>query len=69
VARLGSTWIALPALLIGAAILFLLGWFIFTWIRNRRVRRAYRRPLEPIVVRQRDSEPALVAKERRQADG
>jgi hypothetical protein len=69
VARLGSTWIALPALLIGAAILFLLGWFVFTWIRNRRVQRAYRRPLEPIVVRRRDSEPALVAKERRQADG
>jgi hypothetical protein len=70
VARLGSTWIALPAVLIAGGILFLLGWFLFAWVRNRRTeRRAYRRPLDPIVVKRRDSEPALVAKERGQADG
>jgi hypothetical protein len=70
VARLGSTWIALPAVLIAAGILFLVGWFLFAWIRNRRTeRRAYRRPLDPIVVKRRDSEPTLVAKEGGQADG
>ena len=69
VARLGSTWIALPAALIAAGLVFLLGWFVFAWVRNRRVRRAYRRPLEPIVLKRRDSEPALVAEERGQTDG
>jgi hypothetical protein len=69
VARLGSTWIALPATLMGGALLILLGWFLYTWVRNWRVRRAYRRPLEPIVVNRGDSEPALVAEERGQADG
>jgi hypothetical protein len=69
VARLGSTWIALPTALIGAGLMFLLGWLLYTWVRNWRLRRAYRRPLEPIVVKRRDSEPALVAKERGQADG
>ena len=69
VARLGSTWIALPAALIGAALVFLLGWFLYTWVRNWRLRRAYRRPLEPIVIKRRDSEPALVAEKRGQADG
>ena len=68
VARLGSAWIAIPVLVIGAGILVLLGWFAFTWIRNRRARRAYRRPLEPIVVRQRESEPTFVPKERSKAD-
>jgi hypothetical protein len=69
VARLGSMWIALPAALIGAGLVFLLGWFVFIWIRNWRVRRAYRRPLDRIVVRPRESKPAFVTKEGRQADG
>jgi hypothetical protein len=69
VARLGSAWIALPAVIIAAGLVFLLGWFVYTWVRNWRVRRAYRRPLEPIVVKRGDSEPTLVAKERGQADG
>jgi hypothetical protein len=70
VARLGSTWIALPAALIGAGLLLVLGWFLLVWVRSRRAyRRIERRPLEPIVVKRRDSEPALVAKERREADG
>jgi hypothetical protein len=70
VARLGSTWIALPAALIGAGLLLVLGWFFLVWMRSRRAyRRIERRPLEPIVVKRRDSEPALVAKERREADG
>jgi len=70
VARLGSTWIALPAALIGAGLLLVLAWFFLVWVRSRRAyRRIERRPLEPIVVKRRDSEPALVAKERREADG
>ena len=69
VARLGSVWIAVPAAFIGAGILFLLGWFLFAWVRIWRGRRAYRRPLEPIVVRRRESEPALEAEERSEADG
>jgi hypothetical protein len=69
VARLGSAWIALPAVLIGAAILFLLGWLLFALMRNRRARREYRRPLDPLVVKRRESKPALVAKERGQTDG
>jgi hypothetical protein len=70
VARLGSTWIALPAALIGAGLLLVLGWFFLVWMRSRRAyRRIERRPLEPIVVKRRDSEPALVAKKRREADG
>jgi hypothetical protein len=69
VARLGSTWIALPAALIGGALVILLGLFLYIWVRNWRVRRAYRRPLEPIVVKRRDSEPALVTEERGQANG
>jgi len=70
VARLGSTWIALPAALIGAGLLLVLAWFLLVWVRSRRAyRRIERRPLEPIVVKRRDSEPALVAKERREADG
>jgi len=70
VARLGSTWIALPAALIGAGLLLVLGWFLLVWVRSRSAyRRIDRRPLEPIVVKRRDSEPALVAKERREADG
>jgi hypothetical protein len=68
VARLGSTWIALPAALIGLGIVFVLGWFLYSLLRTRRARRAYRRPLEPIVVKRRDSEPALVAEERSQTD-
>lgn len=70
VARLGSVWIAVPAALIGGGIVLVLGFFVFIWLRNRRsYRRANLRPLEPIVVKRRDSEPALVAKERGQADG
>jgi len=69
VARLSSVWIAVPVGFIGAGFVFLLGWFVFTWLRNRRARRAYRRPLEPILLRRRESEPALVTKERREADG
>ena len=70
VARLGSVWIAVPAALIGGGIVLVLGFFVFIWLRNRRAyRRANLRPLEPIVVKRRESEPALVAKERGQADG
>ena len=70
VARLGSVWIAVPAALIGGGILLVLGFFVFVWLRNRRAyRRAHLRPLEPIVVKRRGSEPALVAKERSESDG
>jgi hypothetical protein len=70
VARLGSTWIALPAALIGAGLVLVLCWFGLVWVRSRRAyRRVEQRPLEPIVVKRRDSEPALVPKERREADG
>lgn len=69
-ATLGSVWIVIPAVLIGAGILFLIGWLLFGWARGRR-RRESLRPLDPLVVRRRDSssEPALVAEERSQADG
>lgn len=70
VARLGSMWIALPAALIGAGLVLVLGWFLLVWVRSRRAyRRIDRRPLEPIVLKRRDSEPALVTKEGREADG
>jgi hypothetical protein len=70
VARLGSVWIAVPAALIGGGIVLVIGFFVFVWFRNRRAyRRAQLRPLEPIVVGRRESEPPLVAKERGQADG
>jgi hypothetical protein len=70
VARLGSTWIAIPAVLFGGAILCALGFFAFIWVRNRRAyRHAEMRPFEPIVVRRRGSEESLVAKEGREADG
>src|SRR5207237_9828729 len=70
VARLGSVWIAVPAALIGGGIVLVLGFFAFIWLRNGRAyRRANLRPLEPIVVKRRGSEPALVAKESREADG
>jgi hypothetical protein len=70
VTKLGSTWIAIPAVLFGGAILCALGFFAFIWLRNRRAyRRAEVRPFEPIVVKRRDSEPALVAKEGSEADG
>jgi hypothetical protein len=69
-ATLGSVWIVIPAALIGAGILFLIGWLLVGWARGRR-RRESLRPLDPLVVRRRDSssEPALVAEERSQADG
>ena len=67
---LGSTWIALPAALIGAGLLFVLGWFLLVLgALSEGVSAIDRRPLEPIVVKRRDSEPALVAEERREADG
>lgn len=69
VAGLGSTWITVPAALIGGGILLVLGFFAFVWLRNRRAyRRAKLRPLEPIVVRRADSEPAFVAEKRSEAD-
>jgi hypothetical protein len=68
VARLGSAWIAIPVALIAGGIVVLLVWLLFTLVRNRRARRAYRRPLEPIAVRRRESQPTLVAKERSEAD-
>jgi hypothetical protein len=69
-ARLGSAWIAVPAALIAGGILLGLGFFVFIWLRNRRAyRRANLRPLEPIVIKRRGSEPALVPKERSEADG
>jgi len=66
-ATLGSVWIVIPAALIGAGILFLIGWFLFGWVRGRS-RREHLRPLDPLI-RKRESEPALVAEERSQADG
>ena len=69
VSRLGSAWIAIPAALFGAGILFLIGWFLVGWLRARRRRAQNVRPLDPLVVRKRDSEPALVAEERSQPDG
>jgi hypothetical protein len=70
VTKLGSSWIAIPVVLFGGAILCALGFFAFIWLRNRRAyRRAEVRPFEPIVVKRRDSEPALVTKERSEADG
>jgi hypothetical protein len=68
IARLGSDWIAIPAAVIGGGIVFTLAWFLFAGIRNRRVRKAYRRPLEPITARRGGSEPSFVPKERREAD-
>jgi hypothetical protein len=70
VTKLGSSWIAIPAVLFGGAIVCALGFFAFIWYRNRRAyRRADVRPFEPIVVRRRGSEEALVAKEGSEADG
>ena len=66
-ATLGSVWIVIPTALIGAGILFLIGWFLFGWVRGRS-RREHLRPLDPLI-RKRESEPALVAEERSQADG
>jgi len=57
-ATLSSAWLAIPAVLIGAGILFLIGWFLFGWVRARRRRREDLRPLDPIVVRRR-SEAAI----------
>lgn len=69
-ARLGSTWIAIPLAIIAGGLLLVLGGFLFVWVRNRRAyRRVHHRPLEPIVVRRRESEPALVAKERGEQNG
>jgi hypothetical protein len=67
-ATLSSAWIAIPAALIVAGILFVIGWFLFGWFRARRRHHANLRPLDPLVIRKRESEPALVAKERGQAD-
>ena len=59
VASLGSTWIALPAVLVGAGVLLLVGWFLVAWQRNLREARRYKpRPLQPVPV----------AKERREVD-
>jgi hypothetical protein len=68
VAPLGSAWIAIPVVLIGGGVVLLLGWFLFTWVRDLRIRRAYRRPLDPVVVKRRESEPSFVPKERSKAD-
>ena len=69
-AHLGSSWVAIPAALIGGVILLGLGFFAFIWFRNRRAyRRAEVRPFEPIVVRRRASEEPLVAKEGSETDG
>jgi hypothetical protein len=59
VASLGSAWIALPAALLGAGVLLLVGWLLVAWQRNLRAARRYKpRPLQP----------ARVAKERREVD-
>src|SRR5438874_2633674 len=47
-ATLGSVWIVIPAALIGAGILFLIGWFLFGWVRGRS-RREHLRPLDPLI--------------------
>ena len=58
-ASLGSGWIALPAALVGASVLLLVGWFLVAWQRNLREARRYKpRPLQPVPV----------AKERREVD-
>ena len=57
-ATLGSVWIVIPAVLIVAGILFVIGWFLFGWARGRR-RRETLRPLDPLVLRKRESEPAM----------
>lgn len=70
VTHLHADWIGIPAIAIGAGILFLIGWFVFTWFRGRRQRRAYRRPLDPIrLTRSERSEPTLVAEKRGETDG
>jgi hypothetical protein len=70
VARLGSTWVAIPVVLFGGGILCVFGFLVFVWVRNRRAyRREKVRPLDPFVVRRRDSEPALVPKEGSETDG
>jgi hypothetical protein len=59
VARVGSVWIALPAALIGAGVVFMFGWFLFAWMRNRRAAKRYKpRPLPG----------ALLARESRESD-
>jgi hypothetical protein len=59
VASLSSAWIALPAAVLGAGILFLVGWFLVAWQRNLRAARRHEpRPLQPV----------RVAKERREVD-
>lgn len=60
VLHLASDWVALPLGIVGASLLIVIGWGLFAWQRNRRAySRAAKRPLEP----------ALVPKERREADG
>ena len=70
VAGLGSSWVAVPIALFGGGILCVFGFLVYVWLRNRRAyRREELRPLDPLVIKRRDSEPALVTKEGSEADG
>ena len=56
ITQIGSDWIALPVILLAGGVLLLLGWLVYVFVRNRRrVKKAAIRPLEPMVVRKRDS--------------
>jgi hypothetical protein len=56
ITRIGSNWIALPVGLLAGGLLLLLGLLGYVFVRNkRRDRAAGVRPLEPIVLRKRDS--------------
>ena len=44
--RLGAVWIAVPIAVVAAAIAAAAGFFAYSWRRDRRLARAYSRPLE-----------------------
>jgi hypothetical protein len=60
VATLDSAWIAVPAALLGAGVLLIIGWLLVVWQRNLRAARKYKpRPL---------GAPARPARQRGEAD-
>jgi hypothetical protein len=55
VTHIGSQWIALPVILLAGSVVFLFGWLVYVFLRNRRrVKKAAIRPLEPMVARKRE---------------